>query len=414
MKRNRILSVSLLGFALLLSACNKGGEAGPKDSHNVSKEQYDQIITDCGFAINNNVTYSGTFAMGAMSVEGQVEIDDNVIHAVSSGELGFDNYIKLDLDSLTDEGLVDVEVYSIELGTTSGRYQETTMPLQYAVTQSTYMVFLDYEDLTYDADNGIYSLKDTVEVDAPDDNMVVTDAKLQFNDGQLTSYKFKYSPKSNPLMALEADLKAEKQGTTEAEFPVVVEVGETNFNRSVYQRVFFGFKNGNATIDAKIDDRGTKKNKNVKFDRNAVEFFETVVDGDSSHHFVEFETDSYVEATDAIDGSMYYENTDGTWYTMPYSWTYGSYLTVLSYLIPVQFNKVEFADGVYKTKEAFDYTIGGEEFTIGECTYTFLYGDLQSYTLLAYEKGHVGEEEYKLSVEVSVSDYENTEVSLPK
>lgn len=419
MKKKQVLSVGLLSCALLLGACNKtnpsdDGGASPVVNHTVTKEQYDKEITNYGFALNNNVTYSGTFLMGAISMPAFVEIDNNAFHTKATGDYGFDNYLRVDPNTLTEEGTASYEVVSYEHVGSEYHYSSGTSLMGDALTESTYMVFIDYEKFSYDASSEVYSLSEALDVHAPDTDMHVVSAELKFNDGKLASYRFKYHPVSQPMMLIDANLVAEKYGSTVVEFPVIVEATETQFNRNVYQRVFFDYKNANATIDAEIDNRGTVSNFNAKFDGTKLETFESIVEGDSSHHYVTFEEDSYNTSTGEIDGSMYYENSDETWYTMPYTWTYANYLTSLTYLIPVQFANVEFADGIYQTKDAFDYTISGEEFTVRLCTYTFLYGQLQSYSLLAYEKGHLDEAEYKLSVNVTVSNYGTTEVAIPK
>ena len=417
MKKKQVLSVSLLSCALLLGACNKtnpSDDGGVAVSHTVTKEQYDKAITNYGFALNNNVTYSGTFSMGAITMPGFVEIDNNVLHTKTTGDYGFESYFRVDPNTLTEEGTASYEVISYEHGTSDYYYSKGTGLLGDALIESTYMVFIDYEKFSYDASSESYLLSEALDVHAPDADMHVVYAELKFDDGQLASYHFKYNPVSQPMMLLEANLAAEKYGSTVVEFPVIVEASETDFNRNVYQRVFFDYKNANATIDAEIDNRGTVSNFNAKFDGTSLETFESIVEGDSSHHYITFDEDSYNSSTGEIDGSMYYENTDETWYTMPYTWVYGNCLTSLTYLIPVQFANVEFADGIYQTKDAFDYTISGEEFTVRLCTYTFLYGKLQSYSLLAYEKGHLDEAEYKLSVNVTVSNYGTTEVAIPK
>jgi acetone carboxylase gamma subunit len=434
MKKKQVLSVSLLSCVLLLGACKAKASTNTTNndplstetstnttnndplpiSHTVTKEQYDKEITNYGFALNTNITYSGTFSLGAMSMSGIVEIDNNAIHTKATGDFGMESYLRIDTNTITEEGTASYEVLSYEHESSGYHYSAGTGILSFAVTESTYMVFIDYEKFSYDATSEAYLLSEEVNVKTPDEDMHVVYGELKFDDGQLVSYRLKYCPVSQPLMLIEVNLVAEKYGSTVVEFPVIVEADETQFNRNVYQRVFFDYKNANATIDAEIDNRGTVSTFNAKFDGTSIETFESIVDGDSSHHYVTFDEDSYNSSTDAIDGLMYYENSDKTWYSMPYSWTYGNYLTSLTYLIPVQFTNVEFVDGIYQTKEEFDYTISGEEFTVKSCTYSFLYGQLKSYSLLAYEKGHLDEAEYKLSVDVTVSNYGTTEVSIPE
>ena len=83
------------------------------------------------------------------------------------------------------------------------------------------MVFIDYEKLSYDSANEIYSLNEEVEVSAPEENMHVLCADLKFDDGQLMAYHFKYYPVSQPMMLLEINLVAEKIGSTVVEFPTI-------------------------------------------------------------------------------------------------------------------------------------------------------------------------------------------------
>jgi hypothetical protein len=353
--------------------------------------------------------------MGAISMPAFVEIDNNVFHTKATGDYGFENYLRVDPNTLTEEGTVSYEVVSYEHVESEYYHSKGTSLMGDALTESTYMVFIDYEKFSYDATSEAYLLSEEMDVHAPDTDMHVVSAELKFDDGKLASYHFKYHPVSQPMMLIDASLAAEKYGSTVVEFPVIVEASETQFNRNVYQRVFFNYKNANATIDAEIDNRGTVSSFNAKFDGTKIETFESIVEGDSSHHYIKLDEDSYNTSTGEIDGSMYYENPgEETWYTMPYTWVYGNYLTSLTYLIPVQFANVDFVDGIYQTKEAFDYTISGEEFTVRLCTYTFLYGQLQSYSLLAYEKDHLDDAEYKLSVNVTVSNYGTTEVAIPK
>lgn len=97
------LSVGLLNCALLLGACNKANPSdngGAAVSHTVTKEQYDKAITNYGFALNNNVTYSGTFSVGAMSMSGIVEIDNNVLHTKANGDYGFESFVRIDANTI--------------------------------------------------------------------------------------------------------------------------------------------------------------------------------------------------------------------------------------------------------------------------------------------------------------------------
>lgn len=422
MKNKQVLFASLISCVLLLGACKKNNPNNGGDdketpvNHKVTKEQYDECITNYGFAIDKNVTYSGTVSIGVLAMPATIEVDNNVFHTKMVGAYGIETYSKFDKNSIDEEGNVDYEAISYEGAETELEYYHHvgSMPLKYIITESTYMVFIDFDKFNYNLESESYVLSEALEVDAPESNMLVSFAELKFNDGELYSSHFKYSSVANPAMALECNLTIDETKTTSVEFPVIKEVTEHQYNRNVIQRVFFDYKNANATIDAEIDDRGEKINKNIKFDGVNVEIFETVVGGDSSHNYVVFEKDSHNSSTDEIEGLMYYENSDGkTWYSMPYTWVYNNYLTVLTYLIPVEFSKVEYVDETYKTKEAFDYTIGGTEFTVTLCTYSFRYAELNSYSLLAYEKGHLDEEEYKLSVNVTVSDYQTTTVTIP-
>ena len=215
MKKKQVLSVGLLSCALLLSGCNK------TSSHTVTKEQYDNCVTKYGFALNNNVTYSGTFSMGAITMAGTVEIDNNVIHAKTTGDYGFENFFKIDVNTLTEEGMVSYELMSLEPGASEYYHKAGTGLLSGALTESTYMVFIDYEKLSYDSANEIYSLNEEVEVSAPEENMHVLCADLKFDDGQLMAYHFKYYPVSQPMMLLEINLVAEKIGSTVVEFPTI-------------------------------------------------------------------------------------------------------------------------------------------------------------------------------------------------
>ena len=190
-------------------------------SHTVTKEQYDRAITNYGFVLNNNVTYSGTFSMGAMSMSGIVEIDNNVIHTKANGDYGFENFLKIDANTITEEGMAYYEVISLEAGSSDSYHYEETGLLCDVLIESTYMLFINYEKFSYDETNEVYSLSEEVEVSAPEENMHVLCADLKFDDGQLMAYHFKYYPVSQPMMLLEINLVAEKIGSTVVEFPTI-------------------------------------------------------------------------------------------------------------------------------------------------------------------------------------------------
>lgn len=122
---------------------------------------------------------------------------------------------------LTEEGMVSYELMSLEPGASEYYHKTGTRLLSGALTESTYMVFIDYEKLSYDSANEIYSLNEEVEVSAPEENMHVLCADLKFDDGQLMAYHFKYYPVSQPMMLLEINLVAEKIGSTVVEFPTI-------------------------------------------------------------------------------------------------------------------------------------------------------------------------------------------------
>lgn len=231
MKKKQILSVGLFSCTLLLGACNEtstsdNGVTSSDNSvavvsHTVTKEQYDSAITNYGFVLNNNVTYSGTFSMGALSMSGIVETDNNVIHTKTSGDYGFEVFLKIDANSITEEGMASYEVVSLEAGSSDYYHSAGTGLLCDALTESTYMVFIDYEKFSYDASSEVYLLSEELDVHAPEEDMHVVYGELKFNDGQLASYHLKYCPVSQPMMLLDVNLVAENHGSTVVEFPVI-------------------------------------------------------------------------------------------------------------------------------------------------------------------------------------------------
>lgn len=283
MKKTQLLLIATLSTSLLLAGCGKkkGGESAkesdasesePEISYTVTEQEYADEIKHGGFVIDQNVTYAGNSIYGTMEADFAVEIDSNIIHGKMGGAMGLEDYVKIHYDTY-DEGFVDVEVYSLEPGAdfSAGKYYKENSDFSGILTEATYVLPVEYDDLEYNEEKQAYVLKETTTIFVIEGNMKITELEFKFVNGKLDSYKTRFGPEDDERISIYLDLQATKRGETHVEFPVFKEVSENVFNKWIKTLEFFTDLDNSATIEGNIHIYGEDYQIVRKIEENGIE-----------------------------------------------------------------------------------------------------------------------------------------------
>ncbi|MBR0439232.1 MAG: hypothetical protein IJK27_00520 [Bacilli bacterium] len=410
-------SLGLVGCKNKKSSSSESSEPEVVDSNVISAEAYKAEMTDRGFFIHQNVTYSGTAAMGMYEAPLITKIADNVVESSFGDTETPSNSFKFDYSTLS-EGKVYTQAYTVEPGGDfyGGDYKCGMFDVGEISTESSYILVVGFDKISYDEATKTYNLIEPVTVGVGHDEMLINELSYQFINGKLDSYKAKFGPKDQPMMGMNAELKAINRGTTTASFPLIKHVNSGTFNDWVSKYTKFQFES-NVTLEIESNIGGEVTQRVVKFDNDKIDELICDKDGEQiDHNYYKFDKDSYKEDTHEIDFDVYYfsESTQ-EWYTIPSS---GDYLNVVKFraeLLDFSFNQFNFDkdNGVYNLKEDTAYTKNTTDYVCKEYQIAFLYNELQSYSYVSYEAGFVGEEDHIYSVSVKVKNIGSTSVTLP-
>ena len=426
MQKIKLLLMVSLSASLGLVGCknkktassSESSEPEVVDSYVISEEAYKAEMTDRGFFFHQNVTYSGKAAMGMYEAPLITKIADNIVESTFGDAETPNNSFKFDFSTIS-EGKIYTQAYTVEPGGEfyeDGDYKCGMFDMGEISTESSYILVVDFDKISYDETTKTYNITEPVTVGISGEEMLINELSYQFINGKLDSYKAKFGPKDNPLMGMNAELKAINRGTTTATFPLIKHVKSGTFSDWVSKYTKFQFEsNVTLEIESKIGAEITKRV--VKFDDDKIDELICDKDGNQTDHaYYKFDKDSYKTDTHEIDYDVYYFS-EGTqkWYKVPNS---GDYLNVVKFraeLLDFSFNQFNFDkdNGVYNLKEDTPYTKITTDYVCKEYQIAFLYNELQSYSYVSYEAGFVGEQDHIYSISAKVKGIGSTSVTLP-